>query len=675
MCDDKIYEYKLLDENLRKERENVLKNYLSSSNEEYDLDFFDLEIYKRNKNDIFNVLFKSQVNPEFFLTMEQYEILSIMEEDNLFLSAPTSFGKTFIVLEFIKRHAEDFKNIVFIVPTLALMNELLKKIYALFSKKFNICINGSENFEERNIFIFVPERSDSTFYEKVKNLEIDLLIMDEIYKLQGNASKIKKDDRLVLMNKTYLDLVLNSKKKFLLGPFISEVEFNNSKIDIVKYYTNYTLVYSEINYIDKEEWIKMIDVNSSQLIYFSSPESIYKNIPKLINNIDPSPKYEELYEEEIMYLSKKVYSEWYIIKLLKRGIGVHHGKTPMFLRKFYENEFNNGNLKLLLCTSTLMEGINTPTEKLIVYDEPDSAFELYNLIGRVARLNPTSPKIGQVYICDKSLESKYLDTNGWRKLEIVAEKEVADTVDEIIYFNTKPRDEKLSNEYQEYTSLFIEKYGITIDNFKTKNLKYSVMKKMYINDSVNKFLHAEDFQTCVSTAIDLLLNLSYEWEVKKFNELNIQKEYLPYKYYVTEILLGTSISDMINSFNLQYNTKLIRENIDLFIDKILNIEKSIKFKLSKIIDYLDVTNTDCHNNLYLRRFYNIVKTFNDDLVQYKILDDLGIEKNDCSKIIKYLNLSDEKISTSKLINAIKSKEQELMNQLESPFSKKNIRNL
>lgn len=49
MCDDKIYEYKLLDENLRKERENVLKNYLSSSNEEYDLDFLTWEFINEIK--------------------------------------------------------------------------------------------------------------------------------------------------------------------------------------------------------------------------------------------------------------------------------------------------------------------------------------------------------------------------------------------------------------------------------------------------------------------------------------------------------------------------------------------------------------------------------------------------------------------------------------------------
>ena len=114
MNEDKIYEYKFLDENLRKEREKALKSYLNSSEESFDLEFLDLDIYYSKKEELFDVLLKSQINPDFCLTMEQYEILSIMEENNIFLSAPTSFGKTFIVLEFIKRHSQKLKNIKFI---------------------------------------------------------------------------------------------------------------------------------------------------------------------------------------------------------------------------------------------------------------------------------------------------------------------------------------------------------------------------------------------------------------------------------------------------------------------------------------------------------------------------------------------------------------------------------
>ena len=129
-------------------------------------------------------------------------------------------------------------------------------------------------------------------------------------------------------------------------------------------------VYNEINVLDEDKkWIEEIKFEN-QLIYFKSPQSIYKNINLILEYIPESEEYIKLYSDEIKFLQDNIGDDWYVIKLLKRGIGIHHGKTPMFLRKFYENEYNKKNLKVLLCTDTLMEGINTPTESLLIIDNP-----------------------------------------------------------------------------------------------------------------------------------------------------------------------------------------------------------------------------------------------------------------------------------------------------------------
>lgn len=54
----------------------------------------------------------------------------------MLLSAPTSFGKTFIALEYMARAT--FSNIVFVVPTLALMNELSSKIRKSLEKNITL---------------------------------------------------------------------------------------------------------------------------------------------------------------------------------------------------------------------------------------------------------------------------------------------------------------------------------------------------------------------------------------------------------------------------------------------------------------------------------------------------------------------------------------------------------
>ena len=77
--------------------------------------------------------------------------------------------------------------------------------------------------------------SDQDFLNRVANLEIDLLVFDEIYKLEpSNTRELKTDDRLIYMNKVYLDLVTTSRKIALLGPYINSVSFEKTKIEQIK---------------------------------------------------------------------------------------------------------------------------------------------------------------------------------------------------------------------------------------------------------------------------------------------------------------------------------------------------------------------------------------------------------------------------------------------------------
>ena len=85
------------------------------------------------KRELYNIFNQSKLDEKKVLHSQQVEVLKIlMDEKNLLLSAPTSFGKTFIALEYMKR--KNFSNIVFVVPTLALMNELSIKIRRKFGK-------------------------------------------------------------------------------------------------------------------------------------------------------------------------------------------------------------------------------------------------------------------------------------------------------------------------------------------------------------------------------------------------------------------------------------------------------------------------------------------------------------------------------------------------------------
>lgn len=158
------------------------------------------------------------------------------------------------------------------------------------------------------------------------------------------------------------------KKILLLGPFIKNAKFDRSNIPIQKYITNLNLVYNEISE-NLSEINYFGNTNEKQFIYFNSPRNITNFLKQ---NEENKNKLENVdYDEEIVeWMSKNVHENWYYIDYLKKGIGIHHGNTPIFLRKYIEDEYANGFINTILCTSTLIEGINTPTNKLIVYDVP-----------------------------------------------------------------------------------------------------------------------------------------------------------------------------------------------------------------------------------------------------------------------------------------------------------------
>lgn len=672
-----VFEYRYLDDDIRKNREAVLKKYLIE-NDSTNIKFYDLDMYQQDLNLSSRVLAefnRSLITPDIILNRYQIEILDILKNNNLFLSAPTSFGKTFLMLEFIKRNKETLKNIIFIIPTLALMNELLKKIYDLFSDEYNICINSSEEFKEKNIFVFVPERSDGEFLSKVKEIKIDFLVFDEIYKLQAaNTREIKTDDRLIYMNKVYLDLISKSEKIALLGPYINNVTFEKTKPKIVKYFTNFLPVYNNIKVLEDDDvWLNYVK-NDKQLIYFKSPGSIYRNIDKIVDRIPEDEECIERYKSEIYYLCESISEDWYVVSLLKRGIGIHHGKTPMFLRKFYENEYNKGNIKILLCTNTLMEGINTPTESLIIVDDPGSAFKLNNLIGRVGRLNVKSPVVGEIIISNFSIYERLLNTSGWFELKILAENDEIVSDDEIIYLDKKYENENKQHELDKKINL-INSYGVTIDDIVNKNLQFSSAYNYLKNKYFEKFENVEQLHDFVELGIELIRGPSYLFDINRYEDLNYQYSYLPYKYYLCYLILGLSYKNIVELFNNKINVSRKLSNTNVFIDSLYELNNFIKFKFSKLVKYIELYETDeIKQNKNLQKFIGILSNYKNFETVYKILDDLGINEEDSRKIIEILNVANI-TSTSNIIKLIRQKKNVLLEENLSPFTLNNIKNI
>lgn len=399
------------------------------------------------------------------------------------------------------------------------------------------------------------------------------------------------------------------------------------------------------------------------------------NIDSIIENTSVKPDLVEKYSEEIKYLKNKIGDNWYVIEMLKRGIGIHHGKIPMFLRKFFETEYNFGSITTLLCTSTLMEGINTPTDRLFIVGKISNSFELNNLIGRVGRLNPQFPILGNVYICNDDVYNIYKNKEKWLDLKILAENKTVFTNDEILFLNKKAENTAQMNQYREKLSSLEEK-GITTTEIKKYDVSFDKVYKFSQDNYAEKFSKVKTMKDCIDLSLNLLRSIAYEFKIDKFYGLftkGEKQEYLQYKYYIERLLNGVSVKELVYRFNKSYNINVNTKNVNLFIDKIFVLKNYIKFTLSKILNYFELFNVKNNNNC-LNMFRKLLSEFSDYDGNDKILDDLGIEEEDFNAISNYVKYG--KInSTSNVIKTIKKNKNEILGENISPFTKHNIKNL
>lgn len=150
------------------------------------------------KENVIDELYKTESG--FVLDKAQKDVLDTFENANekLFLSAPTSFGKTFLLKEIIYRYHENYNNIVIVLPTVALLVEVTEEIND-FNEKHNLSysifnsIYKDLELSERNIFILTPERVLRLLAIK-PDIKIDFFFFDEIYKIDEDVALSSEDD-------------------------------------------------------------------------------------------------------------------------------------------------------------------------------------------------------------------------------------------------------------------------------------------------------------------------------------------------------------------------------------------------------------------------------------------------------------------------------------------------
>jgi hypothetical protein len=341
----------------------------------------------------------------FTLHSAQARILTyLMDGESVVLSAPTSFGKSLLIDLVIS--ASDFRSIVLIVPTLALVEETRRRM-ARFSSRYSIITTRDQEKSEKSIFVLTQER----YLSMRGQIEVvDFFAIDEFYKL----SISEEGSRSTQLNEAFLHLYNTGAQFFMLGPSIDAIPENAAEILKCRFIIErFQTVVTELFPLSKkpskiESLANLLDCAEGQsLIYCQSPSSTRKVLKEYmdIRDIPVSQNKEMIQSAE--WTSRNYHDQWLVSVALKHGIGIHHGRLPRALARFMVRAFERGIVKILLCTSTLIEGVNTSAKNVIIYDNKIGGnsrknlldfFTFNNIRGRSGRM--FQHFIGNVYYFD-----------------------------------------------------------------------------------------------------------------------------------------------------------------------------------------------------------------------------------------------------------------------------------
>ncbi|WP_407556242.1 DEAD/DEAH box helicase [Winogradskyella sp. 4-2091] len=391
---------------------------------------------------ISSLLYESTLYTDDNSKLHQYqkEILDLFVSSNqnrFFLSASTSFGKTHLVYEVIKKIK--YKNIVLIFPSIALLSENLAKIK---EGKINFPIDYEihtlsdidNKYGEYNIFIFTPERFLSFLDKNNESLDLDFIFVDEVYKIDNGYiidDEARENERDVayrmsifyglskfpnidiLLAGPYIE-ILNEKSDFYNPSFdlflndlgitkllrneyeivkVSQTNIENVNTEITVDGINFNLKGKNTKKKKIQELLDRILIRNENAIVYCNTKAISE---KVASEYERSKINTDYIEAFLNHLKNKYDNDWIVIKALEKGIGVHHGVVPKYIQKEIVSLFNNSGsgLDILCSTTTITEGVNTTAKNMIVYKslkglgkyaKPLVTFDAKNIAGRAGR--------------------------------------------------------------------------------------------------------------------------------------------------------------------------------------------------------------------------------------------------------------------------------------------------
>ena len=280
------------------------------------------------------------------------------------------------------------------------------------------------------IYILTQERADILINSE-KDIYFDLIVVDEAQQMSSSQRGIILQDVLSelltknpnvpiifscpfikntefftkIFNKQILSLQTNdgtviqnlisaniSNKQVNLNLLQKDKVLELGKIDINVRKTSLPTRSDRLSFLAE----KFTDSTSKSIIFANGPDDAEKIANKLYDKIGQDIEIDKPTQDLIDYITKHLHKDFSLTLMLRRGIAFHYGNLPTIIRVGIEDIFKqpNGRIKYLICTSTLLEGVNLPAKNIFIESPKKgnksgaimSAHDFWNLAGRAGRL-------------------------------------------------------------------------------------------------------------------------------------------------------------------------------------------------------------------------------------------------------------------------------------------------
>jgi hypothetical protein len=411
------------------------------------------------------------INPEYRLTLTDFQrrLWKLLEAGHsAAITAPTSAGKSYALQHFLARASSENREFwgLYIVPTRALINQVSAALSRVLQQaKSDVWAVSTipvppEQLQAVGGFYVLTQERTLSLLEVAPTLSFGVVVIDEAQLINDGARGIllqsvidrtlqKSPSAQVLFSSPQTENLELFGELFGLGKiptlperespvaqnliFVETNEIIRSRIEVsaraAEQLFNLGSTYLDEEVFGEEQALTYLSwalgQNDKNLIY-AGGQALCERVAEMLTNLirersrplPPATSQSEL-NDLSAFIADHVHPRYALAASVRNGIAFHYGNMPSLIRRTIEDFFDEGHLQFLICTSTLLHGINLPAKNLFLYnptkgDEnqtrggvPITATEFWNLAGRAGRLGKEFE--GNVFIIEPKiwLEQQY----------------------------------------------------------------------------------------------------------------------------------------------------------------------------------------------------------------------------------------------------------------------------